>query len=65
MHYEEETQKQGAWTKLHLSNFQKEEESMIQINNVFNNANMKCIASGGSYFVYEHQKDSSVTPWTA
>ena len=38
---------------------------MIQINNVFNNANMKCIASGGSYFVYEHQKDSSVTPWTA
>ena len=65
MHYEEETQKQGAWTKLYLSNFQKEEESMIQINNVFNNANMKCIASGGSYFVYEHQKDSSVTPWTA
>lgn len=38
---------------------------MIQLNNVFNNENMKCIASGGQYFIYEHQRDLSVTPFSA
>ncbi len=38
---------------------------MVRVENVFNNPNLKCIASGGAYFVYEHQKDSSVTPYTA
>ncbi len=38
---------------------------MIQVNNVFNNENMKVIASSGPYFVYEHQADLSVTPFTA
>jgi uncharacterized protein (AIM24 family) len=38
---------------------------MIQLNNVFNNENMKLVASGGQYFIYEHQKDLSVTPWSA
>ena len=38
---------------------------MIQVNNVFNNENMKVIASSGPYFVYEHQADLSVTPYTA
>ena len=38
---------------------------MIQLNNVFNNENMKVIASGGQYFVYEHQADLSVTPFSA
>ena len=38
---------------------------MIQLNNVFNNDNMKVIASGGQYFVYEHQADLSVTPFSA
>ncbi len=38
---------------------------MIQLNNVFNNENMKLIASGGQYFIYEHQSDLSVTPFSA
>ncbi|MBR6402098.1 MAG: AIM24 family protein [Eubacterium sp.] len=38
---------------------------MIQLNNVFNNENMKVIASAGQYFVYEHQADLSVTPFSA
>lgn len=38
---------------------------MIQLNNVFNNENMKVVASGGQYFVYEHQSDLSVTPFSA
>ena len=38
---------------------------MIQLNNVFNNENMQLIASGGQYYVYEHQKDLSVDPYTA
>ena len=38
---------------------------MININNLFNNENIKLIASGGQYFVYEHQKDLSVSPWSA
>ena len=39
--------------------------TMIQVNNVFNNENMKVIASSGPYFVYEHQADLSVTPYSA
>lgn len=35
---------------------------MVTLNNVFNNDNMTCIASGGPFFVYEHQNDLSVTP---
>lgn len=38
---------------------------MIQLNNVFNNENMKVIASAGQYFIYEHEKDLSVSPWDA
>jgi len=38
---------------------------MIQYNNIFNNPNMKCIAQGGQYFIYEHQSDMSVSPWSA
>lgn len=38
---------------------------MIQINNLFNNENIKLIASSGQYFVYEHQKDLSVSPYSA
>ncbi len=35
---------------------------MVQLNNVFNNKNMTCIAQGGQYYVYEHQNDLSVKP---
>lgn len=35
---------------------------MIQLNNIFNNENMKCIAQAGQYGVYEHQNDMSVRP---
>lgn len=38
---------------------------MIKLNNVFNNQNMKCIAQAGQYYVYEHQKDMSVSPYEA
>ncbi|MGN0393774.1 MAG: AIM24 family protein [Coprococcus sp.] len=38
---------------------------MIQLNNVFNNPNMKCIAQAGQYYIYEHQKDMSVKPYYA
>ena len=38
---------------------------MIQLNNVFNNNNMKLIASSGQYFVYEHQSDLSVDQFSA
>ncbi len=38
---------------------------MIHYNNVFNNPNIKCIAQGGQYFVYEHQEDLSVSPYSA
>ena len=38
---------------------------MVQVNNVFNNENMKVVASAGPYFVYEHQADLSVTPFSA
>lgn len=37
----------------------------MQINNVFNNKNMVCIANKGSYYIYEHQADLSVSPWSA
>ena len=35
----------------------------MQINNVFDNKNMICIANSGSFYVYEHQRDLSVMPW--
>lgn len=35
---------------------------MIQLNNLFDNENMKCIAQGGQYSVYEHQNDMSIRP---
>lgn len=38
---------------------------MIHYNNVFNNPNIKCIAQGGQYFIYEHQEDLSVSPYSA
>ena len=38
---------------------------MIQYNNIFNNPNIKCIAQGGQYFIYEHQEDLSVSPYSA
>ncbi len=38
---------------------------MVTLNNVFNNNNMKLIASGGQYFVYEHQSDLSVDYFSA
>ncbi|MCR5214457.1 MAG: AIM24 family protein [Eubacterium sp.] len=38
---------------------------MVQLNNVFNNNNMKCIASGGQYYIYEHESDLSVDQWSA
>lgn len=39
------------------------EEVIMQINNVFDNKNMICIANSGAFYVYEHQKDLSVMPW--
>ena len=39
------------------------EEVTMQINNVFDNKNMICIANSGSFYVYEHQRDLSVMPW--
>lgn len=38
---------------------------MIQVNNLFNNENIKKIAGIGCYEVYEHQKDMSITPSSA
>lgn len=38
---------------------------MIQVNNLFNNANIKCIENRGHYQVIEYQSDKSVTPYTA
>lgn len=38
---------------------------MIQVNNLFNNENMKKIAGLGCFEVYEHQKDLSVGPSSA
>lgn len=38
---------------------------MIKINNFFDNANIKCIAEGGIFSIYEHQHDLSVDSITA
>ena len=38
---------------------------MIKLNNVFDNKNMKCIEQAGQYYIYEHQKDLSVSPYNA
>jgi len=38
---------------------------MIQVNNLFNNANIKCIENKGHYQVIEYQSDKSVNPYTA
>lgn len=38
---------------------------MFQLNNFYDNNNMKCISQLGQYKVYEHEKDLSVSPYTA
>lgn len=38
---------------------------MIKVNNLFDNANIKCIAQAGQYQVIEHQTDKSVNPYIA
>lgn len=38
---------------------------MFQLNNFFDNSNMKCINQLGQYRVFEHEKDLSVSPYTA
>ena len=38
---------------------------MIKINNFFDNSNVKCIAEGGVFSIYEHQHDLSVYSNTA
>ena len=38
---------------------------MIKINNFFDNSNVKCIAEGGVFSIYEHQHDLSVDSNTA
>ena len=38
---------------------------MIKINNFFDNDNVKCIAEGGMFSIYEHQHDLSVDSITA
>ncbi len=38
---------------------------MIQVNNLYNNDNIKMVSSLGCYEVFEHQKDLSVTPSSA
>lgn len=38
---------------------------MIQINNLQNNENMRKLAQLGAYTVFEHQKDMSVSPYSA
>ena len=38
---------------------------MIKINNFFDNSNIKCIAEGGVFSIYEHQHDLSVDSNTA
>lgn len=38
---------------------------MFQLNNFFDNNNMKCINQLGQYRVFEHEKDLSVSPYTA
>lgn len=38
---------------------------MFQLNNFYDNNNMKCISQLGQYQVYEHEKDLSVSPMSA
>lgn len=38
---------------------------MFQLNNFFDNNNMKCINQLGQFRVYEHEKDLSVSPYSA
>lgn len=38
---------------------------MFHLNNFFDNNNMKCINQLGQYRVFEHEKDLSVSPYTA
>jgi len=38
---------------------------MFQLNNFYDNNNMVCISQLGQYKVFEHQKDLSVSPYTA
>ncbi len=38
---------------------------MFRLNNFFDNNNMKCINQLGQYRVFEHEKDLSVSPYTA
>ena len=38
---------------------------MFQINNLFNNKNIQCVSQMGQFFVCEHQKDLSVSPYNA
>lgn len=38
---------------------------MFQLNNFYNNNNMKCIGQLGQYKIFEHERDLSVTPYSA
>lgn len=38
---------------------------MFQLNNFYDNNNMKCISQLGQYRVFEHEKDLSVSPYSA
>ena len=38
---------------------------MFQLNNFYDNSNMKCVSQLGQYKVFEHDKDLSVSPYTA
>ena len=38
---------------------------MFQLNNFYDNNNMKCISQLGQYKVFEHEKDLSVSPYSA
>lgn len=38
---------------------------MFQLNNFYDNANMKCVAQMGCYQIFEHEKDLSVSPSNA
>lgn len=38
---------------------------MFNVNNLYNNTNMKCITSMGQFKVFEHERDLSVTPAAA
>ncbi len=38
---------------------------MFQLNNFYDNNNMKCIGQLGQYKIFEHERDLSVTPYSA